>query len=72
MDEMYTKKVKDHFFHPRNVGEIKNPDGFGKVGSGTLELLSDSQLQSVLLQALLSGGEGWDEMFDQFYLYTKS
>jgi NifU-like protein len=29
----YTKKVLDHFLHPRNVGEIKNPDGFGEVGS---------------------------------------
>lgn len=35
MEDMYTKKVKNHFFHPRNVGEIKNPDGFGKVGNPT-------------------------------------
>jgi len=33
MEDMYTEKVKEHFFHPRNVGEIKNPDGFGKVGN---------------------------------------
>jgi len=33
MDDMYTEKVKDHFLNPRNVGEIKNPDGFGKVGN---------------------------------------
>lgn len=29
----YSKKVMDHFLHPRNVGEIKKPDGFGEVGS---------------------------------------
>jgi len=29
----YTEKVKDHFMHPRNVGEIDHPDGKGEVGS---------------------------------------
>ena len=33
MDEKYTDKVKDHFFHPRNVGEIKDADGVGTVGN---------------------------------------
>jgi len=30
---MYSKKVMDHFQHPRNVGEIKDADGVGKVGN---------------------------------------
>ncbi len=30
---MYNDKVMDHFMHPRNVGEIENPDGLGKYGS---------------------------------------
>ena len=33
MEEIYTEKVKDHFYNPRNVGEIKNPDGVGTVGN---------------------------------------
>ncbi|HHY18054.1 MAG TPA: Fe-S cluster assembly scaffold protein NifU [Firmicutes bacterium] len=30
---MYNDKVMDHFFNPRNVGEIENPDGTGQVGN---------------------------------------
>ena len=29
----YTEKLKEHFYNPRNVGEIENPDGVGEVGS---------------------------------------
>ncbi len=29
----YSKKVIMHFTHPKNVGEIKNADGVGKVGN---------------------------------------
>ena len=30
---MYSDKVKDHFYNPRNVGEIDNADGVGKAGN---------------------------------------
>jgi nitrogen fixation NifU-like protein len=29
----YSTKVMEHFAHPRNVGEMENPDGVGHVGN---------------------------------------
>lgn len=33
MAGIYSDKVMEHFLHPRNVGDMKNPDGTGKVGN---------------------------------------
>ena len=30
---MYSKKVMENFLHPKNMGEIKNADGIGRVGN---------------------------------------
>ena len=30
---LYSDIVMDHFMHPRNVGEIKDPSGVGEVGN---------------------------------------
>jgi len=32
---MYTKKVLEHFQNPRNLGQMKKPDGIGEVGNPT-------------------------------------
>ncbi len=31
----YSKKVLQNFLHPKNMGEIKNSDGIGKIGNPT-------------------------------------
>ncbi len=31
----YSKKVMKEFIHPKNMGEMKNPDGVGKIGNPT-------------------------------------
>ena len=33
IDSLYNKKVIDYFLHPKNMGEIKNPSGVGRVGN---------------------------------------
>lgn len=33
MPESYSEKVMQHFMHPKNMGEIENPDGIGRVGN---------------------------------------
>jgi nitrogen fixation NifU-like protein len=29
----YTKKTLEHFQHPKNIGEIKKPDGYAQIGN---------------------------------------
>lgn len=33
IDSLYNKKVTEYFLHPKNMGEIKDASGVGKVGN---------------------------------------
>lgn len=33
MSLKYTKKTMDNFLHPKNIGKIKNPDGYAQIGN---------------------------------------
>ncbi|MCF7910530.1 Fe-S cluster assembly scaffold protein NifU [Candidatus Pacearchaeota archaeon] len=33
MNQQYSKEVMENFLNPKNMGEIKNPSGIGKVGN---------------------------------------
>lgn len=33
IESLYNKKVTEYFLHPKNMGEIKNPSGVGRVGN---------------------------------------
>ena len=51
---MYSEKVMEHFRNPRNVGEMENPDGVGKVGNpvcGDIMELSIKVVDGVITDA---------------------
>ena len=59
---MYSQKVMDHFVHPRNVGEIPDADGTGKIGNpvcGDIMVLyiqvQDNRIQDVKFQTFGCG-----------------
>lgn len=42
---LYSEKVMDHFLHPRNVGQMDNPDGVGRVGNAKCGDIMEIQLK---------------------------
>lgn len=43
---LYSEKVMEHFRNPRNVGEMKNPDGVGHVGNPVCGDIMETGCQS--------------------------
>lgn len=41
----YSDKVMDHFANPRNVGELENPDGIGRIGNPKCGDIMEFQIQ---------------------------
>ena len=41
----YSEKVMDHFTNPRNVGELEDPDGVGRVGNPTCGDIMEFQIK---------------------------
>lgn len=51
---MYTDKVLDHFYNPRNVGEILDADGVGEVGNakcGDIMRISLKIIDDIIIDA---------------------
>ena len=40
----YSDEVMDHFMNPRNVGELENPDGIGRIGNPTCGDIMEFQI----------------------------
>jgi len=41
----YSEKVMDHFANPRNVGELEDPDGIGRIGNPTCGDIMEFQIK---------------------------
>jgi nitrogen fixation NifU-like protein len=41
----YSEKVMDHFANPRNVGELENPDGVGRIGNPSCGDIMEFQIK---------------------------
>ena len=41
----YNKKVMEHFMNPKNMGEMKNSDGVGRVGNPTCGDIMEVQIK---------------------------
>ncbi len=58
---LYTEKVIDHAQHPRNLGSLNNPDGFGRVTGScgdTMELYLRIRDDRILSASFMTDGCG--------------
>ena len=64
MNNKYSKKVMQHFLHPKNVGEIKSPSGRGRIGNSVcgdimemtlkIEIRSPKKLQATSYRPIIT------------------
>jgi nitrogen fixation NifU-like protein len=74
MNQEYTSIVKDHFFHPRNVGRISTPSGSGTVGNPSCgdvmtidimvenDMITEAKFQTYGCAAAIASGSMTTEM----------
>lgn len=56
IDSLYSKKVMEHFLHPENMGEIKDPSGIGRVGNPVCGDVMELYLKIENRKKCLTGG----------------
>jgi Fe-S cluster biogenesis protein NfuA len=48
----YTDKVKNLFLHPKNIGEVDNPDAVGDVGSIVCGMCTGCLMSNVTINGI--------------------
>jgi nitrogen fixation NifU-like protein len=64
---LYSKKVMDHFRNPRNMGEIRNPDGVATVGN---PVCGDIMKLYIKVKNVSAGGKKNEELIDEIKFQT--
>jgi len=67
-DELYNKKVMDHFMNPRNVGAIEDADGIGEKGNPVCGDLMKMFIK--VSRRSVTNGQKWEEILEDIKFQT--